>query len=124
MLKMTFCLRRAQHLSWAEFSEYWSNVHAPLVRANAEILGIRRYVQVRTLEEPWLQDGLRARNGGAPAAYDGVAEVWVDSLEDLRRPSTEEGRAAAALLFEDERKFIDLPSSPMFVGEELVIIGD
>jgi uncharacterized protein (TIGR02118 family) len=124
MLKMTFCLRRAQHLSRVEFSEYWSNVHAPLVRANAEILGIRRYVQVRTLEEPWLQDGLRARNGGAPAAYDGVAEVWVDSLEDLRRPSTEEGRAAAALLLEDERKFIDLPSSPMFVGEELMIIGD
>lgn len=123
MLKMTFCLRRASHLSWAEFSEYWSDVHAPLVRANAGLLGIRRYVQVRTLEEPWLQDGLRARNGGAPAAYDGVAEVWVDSIEDLRRPSSEEGRAAAALLLEDEKKFIDLPSSPMFVGEELVIVG-
>lgn len=123
MLKMTFCLRRARHLSWVEFSDYWRDVHAPLVRANAELLGIRRYVQVRTLEEPWLQDGLRARNGGAPAAFDGVAEVWVDSLEDLRRPSSEDGRAAAALLLEDERKFIDLPSSPMFVGEELVIIG-
>lgn len=123
MLKMTFCLRRAPHLSWTEFSDYWSDVHAPLVRANANLLGIRRYVQVRTLQEPWLQDGLRARNGGAPEAFDGVAEVWVDSLEDLRRPSTEEGRAAAALLLEDERKFLDLASSPMFVGEELVIIG-
>jgi uncharacterized protein (TIGR02118 family) len=124
MLKMTFCLRRAPHMSWQEFSDYWRDVHAPLVEEHAALLGIRRYVQVRTLNEPWLQDGLQARNGGAPAAYDGVAEVWVDSLEDLRRPSTPEGRAAAARLYEDEKNFIDLRSSPMFVGEELTVVGD
>ena len=124
MLKMTFCLRRAKHLSWQEFSDYWRDVHAPLVIKNADLLGIRRYVQVRTLDEPWLQNGLQARNGGAPAAFDGVAEVWVDSIEDLRRPATPEGREAAALLLEDEKQFIDLQSSPMFVGEELVVVGE
>jgi len=124
MLKMTFCLRRATHMSWQEFSDYWRDVHAPLVIKHAALLGIRRYVQVRTLDEPWLQNGLQARNGGAPAAYDGVAEVWVDSLEDLRRPATAEGRAAAALLLEDEKRFIDLASSPMFVGEEHIVVGD
>jgi hypothetical protein len=48
--------------------------------------------------------------------------VWVDSLDDLRRPSTPEGLAAAAALLEDERRFIDLPSSPCFGSEELVVV--
>jgi len=122
MLKLTFCLRRAQHLSWQEFSDYWANVHAPLVAAHAEVLGIRRYVQVRTLDDERLHKGLQARNGGSPAPFDGVAEVWVDSLSDLRRPKSEEGLAAAAALLEDERRFIDLPSSPFWAGEEWTVV--
>ena len=124
MLLMTFCLRRLPVMSWDEFSTYWSDVHAPLVRRNAEILGIRRYVQVRTLNEPWLHDGLKARNGGSPDPFDGIAQVWIDDLAALRRPSTEAGRRAAAELLEDERRFIDLPRSPMWVGEERIIVDD
>ncbi len=118
VLLMTFCLRRLPHLTWTEFSDYWRDVHAPLVQRNASILGIRKYVQVRTIDEPWLHDGLRARNGGSPEPYDGIAQVWVDDLEALRRPSSAEGRAAAAELLADERRFLDLPRSPMFVGVE------
>jgi uncharacterized protein (TIGR02118 family) len=122
MIKLTFCLRRAPHLTWQEFSDYWQDVHAPLVRSNAGILGIRRYVQVRTLQIEKLQEGFRGRNGGAPTAFDGVAEVWVDSLDDLRRPTSPQGIRAAAELLEDERRFIDLSASPMWAGEELIII--
>lgn len=122
MIKLTFCLRRAPHLTWDEFSEYWKEVHAPLVRSHATTLGIRRYIQVRTVQNERLQAGFQGRNGGAPAAFDGVAEVWVDSLADLRRPTSPEGIRAAAELLEDEQRFIDLPSSPMWVGEELVVI--
>jgi uncharacterized protein (TIGR02118 family) len=122
MLLMTFCLRRLPTLTWDEFSSYWSDVHAPLVRRHAEVLGIRRYVQVRTVNEPRLHDGLRARNGGSPAPFDGIAQVWVDDLAALRRPSSQEGQAAAAALLEDERRFIDLPQSPMWVGEEWVVL--
>lgn len=120
---MTFCLRRLPTLTWSEFSDYWSDVHAPLVRRNAQVLGIRRYVQVRTIDEPWLHDGLQARNGGSPPPFDGIAQVWIDDLDALRKPSSEDGRNAAAELLADERSFIDLPRSPMWVGEELVIIG-
>src|SRR5262249_60162760 len=74
MLKLVFCLRRLPHLSRAEFQRYWHETHGPLVRSHAAVLGIRRYVQVHTLEDP-VQDTLRASRGG-PAAYDGVAELW------------------------------------------------
>ena len=45
MIKLTFCLRRKPGLSWDEFSNYWREVHAPLVKSHANALGVRRYVQ-------------------------------------------------------------------------------
>jgi hypothetical protein len=37
--------------------------------------------------------------------------------------ATPEGRAAGAALLEDERKFIDLASSPLFWAREHEVIG-
>jgi uncharacterized protein (TIGR02118 family) len=119
MIKLVFCLRRLPHLSRAEFQRYWRETHAPLVRRHAATLGIRRYVQLHTLEHP-TQDALRATRGG-PEAYDGVAELWWDDVGELAR-SDDAWRAAALALLEDERRFIDLERSPLFVGEERAII--
>ena len=119
MIKLVFCLRRLPHLSRAEFQRYWRETHAPLVRRHAATLGIRRYVQLHTLEHP-TQAALRASRGG-PEAYDGVAELWWDDLGDLAR-ADDAWRAAALALLEDERRFIDLERSPLFVGEEHAII--
>lgn len=116
MIKLTFCLRKRADLTWDEFSAYWRDVHAPLVKARAEILGIERYVQVRTLQQRETMARMQARNGGAPEAFDGIAELWYD--ETANRPRTPEATAAGRELLEDERNFIDLPQSPMWYGEE------
>ena len=54
-----------------------------------------------------------------------MAQLWFDSLEALaengRRP---EAQAAGALLLEDERRFIDLPKSPLWWGQERVVVGE
>lgn len=122
MIKLTFCLVRAPHLSRAEFQDYWLNQHGPLVARVADVLRIRRYVQLHSLP-PEASEGLRASRD-APADYDGVAQLWFDSLEDVlsngRRP---EAQAAGLMLLEDERKFIDLARSPIWWGEEKVIVG-
>jgi uncharacterized protein (TIGR02118 family) len=117
MVKLTFCLRRRPDLSPEEFSRYWLDRHGPLA-ARAEALRIRRYRQVHTLDEPRLHAALQARNGGAPAPFDGVAEIWVDSVDDFRTGRDEASRQAAAELLADERNFIDLPNSPMWLGVE------
>ena len=52
MIKLVYCLRRKPGMTWDEFSTYWHDVHAPLVAERAEALGIRRYVQVRTADNP------------------------------------------------------------------------
>jgi uncharacterized protein (TIGR02118 family) len=121
MVKLTFCLRRLPHLSRAEFQRYWRDEHAPLVARHAATLRIRRYVQLHTTDDG-TNAALRASRGG-PEAYDGVAELWWDGLEELAAATASEaGRAAALALLEDERRFIDLAASPLFVGEERPII--
>ena len=117
MVKLVFALRRLPHLSRAEFQRYWHEQHAPLVKKHAETLGIRRYVQLHTLDTP-LNQGLRGTRGG-PEEFDGVAEIWFD---EASLPATAEAAVAGQALLEDEKKFIDLARSPLWIGEERPIL--
>jgi uncharacterized protein (TIGR02118 family) len=113
MLKIMFCLRRLPGMSREEFQRYWREVHAPLVARHAAVLNIVRYVQSHTGDDAGFAR-LSATRGGAPA-YDGVAELWIaeaDVAPDARRQAL--ASAANQALLEDERRFIDLPNSPIF----------
>ena len=121
MIKLVFALRRRQDLSRDEFQRYWRERHAPLVREHADTLGIRRYVQTHTLP-----DGVHAAlrmSRGAPEPYDGVAELWFDSLEALANGvASDDGQAAATALLDDERRFIDHARSPLWLAEEHPVV--
>jgi uncharacterized protein (TIGR02118 family) len=122
MIKIVFCLRRRSDLTREEFQDYWRNRHAPLVQSHADALGIRRYVQVHSISDSVSIAVAGERH--SPEPFDGVAELWLDSLDALFATGTSEaGRAASAALLEDERRFIDLEASPLFLAEEHVIIG-
>jgi uncharacterized protein (TIGR02118 family) len=121
VVKLTFCARRLPHLSLEEFQRYWLENHGPLVRERAAALRIRRYMQVHRLDTP-LNDAMRASREAADA-YDGVAELWWDSVEDLvAGTSSDEGRKAGRELLDDERKFIDLRRSALWIGEEHEVV--
>ncbi|MCU1658470.1 MAG: hypothetical protein JWO57_3126, partial [Pseudonocardiales bacterium] len=93
---------------------------AALFAGYAESLNVRRYTQSHRLATD-VNDGLRAYRG-APDGFDGVAEVWFDSLEELLAAlQTPAGRAAAADLIADERRFVDHAASPIWISEEIVI---
>jgi uncharacterized protein (TIGR02118 family) len=122
MVKLVFTLRRRADMTREEFQRYWRDEHAPLVRRHAETLGIRRYVQVHARDTE-LDDALAASRGSEPGAYDGVAELWWDSLEDVAAATASAaGQAAGRELLEDERRFIDLAHSPLFFGRERVFV--
>ncbi|MDE2487230.1 MAG: EthD domain-containing protein [Alphaproteobacteria bacterium] len=122
MIKLTFCLVRLPHLTREQFQHYWFNTHAPLVASVAETLQIRRYVQLQSLP-PEAHAAIRASRN-APEEFDGVAELWFDSLETLAANSERaEAREAGRRLLEDEQRFIDLAKSPLWWGEERVIVG-
>ncbi len=122
MIKLTFCLIRRPEFTRETFQDYWFNVHAPLVTSVKDALRIRRYLQMHSLP-PEVSADTRASRGG-PEGYDGVAELWWDSFEDMALTANDPAaRDAGRLLLEDEKRFIDLAKSPLWWGEERVIIG-
>lgn len=124
MIKLVYCLRRMPHLTRDEFQKYWRETHGPLVRERARTLGIKRYVQVHTLDSP-LNAALAASRGISEEPFDGVAELWWESPDTLSASAaTEEGRQAGRELLEDERNFIDFERSVIFVAEENPVVGD
>lgn len=120
MVKLLFCLRRLPHLSREEFQRYWREVHAPLVAARAQALGIRRYVQRHTVDEPIYAGMGKPRGGIAP--YDGVAELWWERVQLKEPEAIEAARRANRELLEDEGRFIDLPNSPVFFVDDYEVI--
>lgn len=121
MIKLVYCLRRLPHLSLEEFQRYWLQEHGPLVRSRAKALAVKRYVQVHTLDHPLNEAIRRSRNAAEP--YDGVAELWWESAEEVAAATaTPEGRNAARELLEDERNFIDFARSALWVAEEHPIV--
>jgi uncharacterized protein (TIGR02118 family) len=121
MIKLTFALIRLPALTREAFQAYWLDHHGPLVKSVADVLRIRRYVQTHSLPAE-ISTGLRSSRGG-PADYDGVAELWWDSIDDALPANPSQAKIdAGRLLLEDERKFIDLSRSPLWWGEERVIV--
>ena len=123
MIKLVFSLRRREGMSRDEFQTYWREQHAPLVASHAKTLRIRRYVQTHARASEVAAAQAAARSS-QPDFYDGEAELWWESLEDiLAAASSEEGRQAALELLDDERRFIDLENSPLWIGEELEVVS-
>ena len=121
MIKLVYCLRRLPELSLEEFQRYWRENHAPLVKKHSEALRIRRYVQVHTRTDP-ATEALRATRPG-PEPYDGVAELWFDSAQDVTAGgTTPEGRRAGRELLEDEKRFIDISQSPIWIADENPVV--
>jgi uncharacterized protein (TIGR02118 family) len=121
VIKLAFAVRRLESISEEEFHRYWRDEHGPLVRSVQDDIGVARYVQSHTMSSP-INDAMRAsRNALEP--FDGVAELWWESLDAFIAGSTSEaGRKAAQLLLEDEQRFIDLQRSSLMMTEESVII--
>jgi uncharacterized protein (TIGR02118 family) len=117
MIKFIMCITRHPDMSRAEFKDYWMNKHGPFFMDNAAAMMAKKYVQSHTVDTP-LNDGLRSSRGMLPE-YDGVAEVWFESEEELMEGmSSPEGQKLGAALLEDEGNFIDHSKSSAFIVEE------
>lgn len=122
MIKLVYMMRRRDGMTRKEFQTYWREHHAQLILRHAEALKIRRYVQVHARDTD-LDAAVSSARGSQPRGYDGLAELWWDTVEELVAAfSTDEGEAIANELVEDERRFTDLSHSPLWFGEDYVVI--
>ena len=123
---MIYCVKRRLDIDIEEFYRYWLEEHGPLVKRHAKELRIKKYIQCHTIQDTRemplnkiFQDSRHTLD-----AYDGVAELWWDSIDDLMASgATPEGVNAGQILLEDEQNFIDSSKSSIFFSEEHTIIG-
>ena len=103
-----------------QFQDYWLNKHAPFFKKHAADMRAKKYIQSHTLETP-VNEELKKSRGMIPE-YDGVAEVWFESEEDmLAGMSSPAGEELSAALLKDESNFIDHSGSTAFLVKELEI---
>jgi uncharacterized protein (TIGR02118 family) len=113
MVKLIICAARKAGTTHEEFSAYWREKHGPLVKSVTEFSRhVRKYVQchLKDTRVPF----------GIPAPYDGVAELWFDSVEAaaaaFREPKYME------IIRPDELKFADPERCISFITEENQVI--
>jgi hypothetical protein len=104
-------------ISQEEFHAWWRSVHADLA-VSVESFGghCSRYVQLHATPEQ--REELK-RYGMQPLQYDGMGEMYVNSVEDWVRF---QGSPAFAALVEDGPKFMSGPVGVM-AGYEHLIYG-
>jgi len=81
MIKLVMCLCRKSGMTREQFQDYWLNKHGPFFEKNAGTMRAKKYVQSHTIDTP-LNEGMRESRGMLPE-FDGVAEVWFESEQDL-----------------------------------------
>jgi uncharacterized protein (TIGR02118 family) len=122
VIKLVYCLRRLRSLSFEQFSHYWRTEHAALVLRHAPTLGVLRYVQCHATAHD--ANAALQSNRALLDPYDGVAEIYFESLEALEQANlSEQAQAAQRELTADEDRFLDRSRSSLFIVKENVVIG-
>ena len=123
MVVITFLLRRRPELTADDFQRYWREQHGPLVARHAQALGIRRYIQLHTIDSA-LGAAIAQSRDCEPTDYDGIAVLWFDSEDALvASASTPGGVSGSAALLADERTFIDLRRCQLWISHDHTVIG-
>jgi uncharacterized protein (TIGR02118 family) len=113
MIKLIICASRRADITAAQFDAYWRDKHGPLVKSVTEFSRhVRKYVQCHLVETsvPF----------GIPGTYDGVSELWFDSVDQAKKAFSEP--KYLEIIRADELKFVDPHRCISFVTEELRVI--
>ena len=104
MIKISYLMRRLPHLSLEDFQLYWSEKHPQAAPEDAfSILGVKRYVQVLPLETD-ARDLVIGPRTGLVEPFDGMAELWVESIEAIENNwSTEKAKKYLEIFFKTSK---------------------
>ena len=121
MIKFVYCIRKRTDLTDEEFHTYWREKHGAFIRSLAKVIRAKKYIQSHTLNTPINVELVRSRGLNAQA-YDGVTEIWWDSMEEfLAGVNSPEGAEAAQKYVADEANFVDFSQSCAFLTEEYTV---
>jgi uncharacterized protein (TIGR02118 family) len=113
MITVLVAAKRLPHLTLKEFTDYWLNVHAPLVKGVPEFAArLRRYVIYPLAQGADLNAPVLGRIPG----YDGIGELRFDSVQAMNDAFNE--AKYLEIIRPDEDKFLDRENCLTFITEE------
>jgi uncharacterized protein (TIGR02118 family) len=105
MIKAIYFIKRKPGMALDAFREYWLKDHAALV---LRVPGLVKYVQSHTMDA-----GYRKHE----PIYDGVAELWYENLDDMRKTA---GTPISSETLADDEKFLDMSKFAFILTKERV----
>ena len=115
MITVLVAAKRRQGMSLEDFTQYWMNVHAPLVKSVPEFMRhLKRYV-IYPLNSSAYKSELVL---GRPPDYDGIGELRFESVETMKLAFDEP--RYIEIIRPDEHKFLDRDACLTFVTEEKI----
>jgi hypothetical protein len=121
LVKLYYVLHHLPNQSIEDAQFYWRVHHGPKVRQYAHAHRPLRYIQVHRLEDELNKIFSDVRGTEDPPYY-GHTELWFDRVELAAGFTTPEGVKAAQVFMEDEKAFIDLSRSAIWLAKEQVFI--
>jgi hypothetical protein len=110
-------VRRRAGLGLAEFHDYWSRAHGPLVAELAADLGFVSYSHAYRIDGPMNNAALVGPRRHAEPPYDGVAEFWWEDEQSVTATLfSPAGRHAHAAIVQSEGKILDRARSPLWLA--------
>ncbi len=109
MYKMIFGAKRKPGMSREDFAHYWTTTHADLARS---VPGIARYV---------INIAPDLSGSGFEPAYDGFAETWFASAEDMRASARS---PQIKVVLEDEKNLFDVSTRFSVIVQENLMIDE
>ncbi|EHL02568.1 Dimeric alpha+beta barrel [Glarea lozoyensis ATCC 20868] len=119
-VKITIMFKKLDTITNEEFHSHWSNVH-PKIFLGVKIVQekIIKYAQHHVNNE--VSEGLKA--AGLPVAdYDGCAEIYARSVEELM--SVFQDEEYLRVVVPDEMRFLKRDEAKMILGWEDVLFDD
>jgi uncharacterized protein (TIGR02118 family) len=113
MIKLCILVPRKKGLTLEEFSNHWKNIHGPLFASQPDVKKhVVRYIQAHSTGESLDQF--------PTAPYDGIAQIWFNSLEDITAVFGTENYLKN--IAPDEAEFIDRENIQWIYTTEHVVI--
>ncbi len=112
MIKLIRFVKRRKDLTRQQFKDYWLNEHSKLEKVVMEKTPTRKIVASFATGE---------MIGGKEAPFDGMVELYYDSLEDMKASF---GGEIPAMMRKDEQNFVDLSEDPIRVVTEEYIMSE
>ncbi len=118
-VKLSVVIKRREGMTFEEFDHYWNHIHGAIVTGVPEFTRhVRRYVQSH-----WVAgytgagDASKLTSQWQRAPFDGIAELWFDSIAAMVTAFNEP--QFMAKIAPDDEKFVDAVHTQLFTVREI-----